>query len=192
MCLVRLTYMMLIKTAATIFHSYIVNWLICVFIWLEYFDEGDAEFACMHCGAMFWYGERIKKDKKKRTNLSFSMCCQHGKVVLPLMHDPPPFLERMFFDKKAKASQNFIDNIRQYNNMFAFTSMGGKVVNVNSRGGAPYSFVLSGMNHHNIGCLLPPVGTQPVFSQLYIYDTENEVSNRITAVRYLNAILCCN
>ena len=68
--------------------------------------------------------------------------------------------------------------------MFAFTSMGGKIVDVNSRGGGPYSYVLSGMNHHNIGSLLPPNGAAPVFSQLYIYDTENEVANRISAVRY--------
>ncbi|KAI9106718.1 hypothetical protein K1719_022246 [Acacia pycnantha] len=37
-------------------------------------------------------------------------------------------------------------------------------------------------NHHLIGSLLPHEGNPPVYSQLYIYDTDNEVSNRISAV----------
>lgn len=39
------------------------------------------------------------------------------------------------------------------------------------------------MNYHNIGSLLPVEGSHPVYSQLYIFDTENEVENRIKAVR---------
>ncbi|KAI9074208.1 hypothetical protein K1719_043832 [Acacia pycnantha] len=38
-------------------------------------------------------------------------------------------------------------------------------------------------NHHFIGSLLPPEGNPPVYAQLYIYDTDNEVSNRISTVR---------
>ena len=99
------------------------------------------------------------------------------------MKAPPEPLWQLILDKSSTKSRKFLEEIRQYNNMFAFTSMGGKVHDVNSRGGGPYSYVLSGMNYHNIGCLLPPEGRKPVFSQLYIYDTENEVSNRISAVR---------
>ncbi|KAI9080993.1 hypothetical protein K1719_036973 [Acacia pycnantha] len=37
--------------------------------------------------------------------------------------------------------------------------MGGRIDHsINSRGGGPYSFVLSGQNHHFIGSLLPPRG----------------------------------
>ncbi|KAI9123500.1 hypothetical protein K1719_004800 [Acacia pycnantha] len=60
--------------------------------------------------------------------------------------------------------------------------MGGKIDHSKNNGGGPYSFVMSGMNYHNIGSLLPPEGSRPVYSQLYILDTENEVSNRISAV----------
>ncbi|KAI9094507.1 hypothetical protein K1719_026732 [Acacia pycnantha] len=43
-----------------------------------------------------------------------------------------------------------------------------------------------GQNHHFIGSLLPPQGNPPVYAQLYIYDTENEISNRMsTASRYV-------
>lgn len=61
--------------------------------------------------------------------------------------------------------------------------MGGKIDHGKNKGKAPYSFVLSGVNHHRIGSLVPPSGQRPVYSQLYIYDTENEISNRISAVR---------
>lgn len=136
-----------------------------------YSDEGEPTFPCTHCGALFWYGERVKKDKKKRKTLVFSMCCQHGQVV------------KLFFDKSSSTSRNFIDNVRQYNNMFAFTSMGGHIEDINKRGSGPYSYVMSGMNYHSIGCLLPDIGSPPVFSQLYKHDTANEVANRISAVR---------
>lgn len=67
--------------------------------------------------------------------------------------------------------------------MFSFTSMGGKVDRsvTNSRG--PYSFRLHGENYLHMGSLLPVHGQPPKFAQLYIYDTENEVKNRITAIR---------
>ncbi|OIT26852.1 hypothetical protein A4A49_58757, partial [Nicotiana attenuata] len=61
--------------------------------------------------------------------------------------------------------------------------MGGKVdASVNQTKG-PRTFKLSGQNYHQIGSLLPPEGSTPKFAQLYIYDTENEVQNRIHAPR---------
>nr|KYP72056.1 hypothetical protein KK1_011343 [Cajanus cajan] len=42
---------------------------------------------------------------------------------------------------------------------------------------------MSGENYHRIGSLLPNPGEQPKFSQLYIYDTENEVTNKIFIAR---------
>ncbi|KAI9081228.1 hypothetical protein K1719_036800 [Acacia pycnantha] len=45
---------------------------------------------------------------------------------------------------------------------------------------------LKGQNHHFIGSLLPPQGNPPIYAQAYIYDTENEISNRMsTASRYV-------
>lgn len=55
----------------------------------------------------------------------FSMCCQHGKVVIPMMKKPPAPLYELFFDKESAMSRKFMDNVRSYNNMFSFTSMGG-------------------------------------------------------------------
>ncbi|KAI3812104.1 hypothetical protein L1987_16809 [Smallanthus sonchifolius] len=70
--------------------------------------------------------------------------------------------------------------------MFSFTSMGGKVDSSINRGKAPYVFRFGGENYHTIGSLLPNDGSKPKFSQLYIYDTENEVLNRQAALGQSN------
>ncbi|KAI9083958.1 hypothetical protein K1719_034216 [Acacia pycnantha] len=147
-----------------------------------YVDEGDPIYECSYCEALLWFNEQSIKDRKRSTARSHSLCCLKGKVVLPTMKRPPPLFESLFFDKESAHSRNFYENIRQYNNVFSFTSMGGKIDHSKNTGGGPYSFVMSGMNYHNIGSLLPPEGSRPVYSQLYIFDTENEVSNRISAV----------
>ncbi|CAN1327045.1 ATP-dependent DNA helicase pif1 [Linum perenne] len=60
--------------------------------------------------------------------------------------------------------------------------MGGKVNHFLSQGRGPYVFCISGQIYHSIGSLLPSEGAKPKFGELYIYDTENEVKNRIEAV----------
>ncbi|PHU22432.1 hypothetical protein BC332_07539 [Capsicum chinense] len=66
--------------------------------------------------------------------------------------------------------------------MFSFTSMGGKVDSSVNQIWGPRTFRLSGQNYHRIGSLLPLEGSIPKFAQLYIYDMDNEVQNRIHAV----------
>ncbi|KAM3356739.1 hypothetical protein P3S68_023453 [Capsicum galapagoense] len=60
--------------------------------------------------------------------------------------------------------------------------MGEKVDDcINQKSGLK-TFKLSGQNYHQIGSLFPPQGSTPKFAELYIYDTENEVQNRIQAL----------
>ena len=42
-----------------------------------------------------------------------------------------------------------------------------------------------------IDSLLPNTGSTPKFAQLYIYDTDNKVSNKISAIRYLYSKYNC-
>ncbi|KAK3003566.1 hypothetical protein RJ639_018901 [Escallonia herrerae] len=65
--------------------------------------------------------------------------------------------------------------------MFAFTSIAGKIDSFIDDGKGPYVFRLSEQNHHIIGSLLPPEGKSPRFAQLYMYDSENVVANRMAA-----------
>jgi len=64
--------------------------------------------------------------------------------------------------------------------MFSFTSIGGKIHSSINDGSGPPQFILNGQNYHRIGSLLPESGNTPKFAQLYIYDTENEVKNRVS------------
>ena len=66
--------------------------------------------------------------------------------------------------------------------MFSFTSMGGKIDHKINSGRVPYVYRMCGQNYHLQGSLLPQEGDQPKFSQLYIYDTENEENNIVKEV----------
>ncbi|KAL4294259.1 hypothetical protein AHAS_Ahas18G0210200 [Arachis hypogaea] len=48
---------------------------------------------------------------------------------------------------------------------------------------APTVYKISGENVYYIGSLMPMPGEKPKFAQLYIYDTKNEVNNRIAPFR---------
>jgi len=151
---------------------------------LDYHDIGDPIYICQSCGAKLWEEERIKK-LTNSSSPKFNLCCGNGKVALPPTKEPPAYLKDLIFNATTPSRKHFLDNIRAYNTMFSFTSMGGKVDHTvtNSRG--PYSFRLYGENYHRLGSLLPVQGQPPRFAQLYIYDTQNEIDNRLSAVRYV-------
>lgn len=149
---------------------------------LAYWDIGDPIWECEHCGAMMWFEERTNK-RGKTNKPKFSLCCMQGKVQLPLLRRPPQLLINLLEGNHPR-SKHFIENIRPYNMMHSFTSMGGKIQAPPEQGRGPYNFKIGGQNHHLIGSLLPTQGGRSKFSQLYIYDTEHEIDNRKTAVRY--------
>ncbi|KAL7132310.1 hypothetical protein ABFS83_12G064800 [Erythranthe nasuta] len=118
---------------------------------------------------MMWYGERI--DKHRQTSRpKFGLCYA------------PPTLNNLVFGTDRR-SKHFQENVRSYNMMFSFTLLGGKVQTSINNGSGPYTFLLHGHNYHLLGSLLPEEGTRPKFAQLYIFDTENEIQNRIDALR---------
>ena len=138
-------------------------------------------YMCGKCGAKVWFEERAEKSPN-RNKLEFSICCMKGKVLLPHIRKPPALLWNLIHGVHDK-SDHFLGNIRLYNNMFSFTSLGGVVNTSSNDGGGPPQFCLSGQNYHRIGTLLPVDGSMPQFAQLYIYDTKNEVSNRMKHFR---------
>lgn len=89
------------------------------------------------------------------------------------------------YNDPVKAN-HFKKNIRLYNTMFAFTSMGVKVDHSINNGRSPYIYRLNEQNHHVFGSLIPNNGGDPKFCQLYIYDTEHEVENRMRWVNMDN------
>lgn len=123
-----------------------------------------------------WKEERVNKNNKRGTPV-FSICCRKGQVKLPKAPPTPSYLWQLYND--AKKGSEFRKCSRIYNSMFSFTSTGGTVDNSINCGGGPYVYRLNGQNHHVFGSLIPNDGTDPKFCQLYIYDTENELSNRM-------------
>jgi hypothetical protein len=79
-------------------------------------------------------------------------------------------------------SKTFMQNIRQYNCSFAFTSMGAHIDRSLNDGRGPPVFKICGQIHHRIGSLLPMTDQPPKFLQLYVYDTSLEVNNRIRSL----------
>ncbi|KAF7810575.1 helicase-like protein [Senna tora] len=138
----------------------------------EYYDIGRPTYECEFCGALLWFDERVNRSRAPK-NLNFSMCCMQGKVKLPPVKRPPHVLDKLLTNKDSR-SAHFMKEIRNCNNMFAFTSMGGKTDHSVNKGKGPYVFRIQGQNMHMLGSLIPRDGESPKFAQLYIYDTENE------------------
>lgn len=126
-----------------------------------------------------WYSERVQKNWKSQTS-RFSLCCMQGKIKLPLLLPPPQPLKDLFH-KRDHRSKYLLEKIWSFN-MFSFTSMGGRIDGSVNHGSAPPMFIMNGENYHRIGSLLPLPGNKPKFVQLYIYDTKNEISNRMSVV----------
>ncbi|GKD22206.1 hypothetical protein Tco_1223909, partial [Tanacetum coccineum] len=137
-----------------------------------YIDIGDCEYSCQHCGAKFWYGERLQRSSTYQLP-NYHKCCLGGKVRLGTEPHPPDYIRLLFKNRR------FMENIRAYNQMFSMTSFGESVEDSINNGRAPYVFKISGEVYHWIGSLCPNEGDPPRFLQLYIYDTHNEVANRM-------------
>ncbi|XP_074300352.1 uncharacterized protein LOC141631602 [Silene latifolia] len=93
--------------------------------WEGYWDCGDAEYECEKCHALMWFEER--KDKRRGTRRpKFSLYCSDGKVELAFLQQPPELIKSLCTGQH-RFSNHYRENIRAYNSMFSFTSMGGKI-----------------------------------------------------------------
>ena len=156
---------------------------------VEIHDLGRMTEVCQHCDALHWNAERLSMSTK--TNVLFGTCCNSGRIQLPPL-DPPPDAIQSLFTNQDPVSKEFRSNIRQYNNAFAFTSLGvpkRRIVTHNHRGGSgPYSFRIQGELCHWSGSLAPNEGEDPVFAQLYIYDPATALEARRRRNSELNPI----
>jgi hypothetical protein len=57
--------------------------------------------------------------------------------------------------------------------------MGGNIDKNINKGQGPYVFRINGQIHHQIGSLVPRSSDIPKCAELYIFDTKNEIQNRI-------------
>jgi hypothetical protein len=122
-----------------------------------------------------WIKERSAKSRNN--NPQFYLCCENGKVLLPNLPVTPQELE-VFLTSKESSVVKFQDQIRMYNSVLAFISLGAKVDELVTGGPEPYSFRIQGEFYHKIGSLCPAERQRPQFAQLYIHDTKHECQNR--------------
>ena len=137
-------------------------------------DIGKMDNICHHCSAFMWKHE-VHVGSLNHT-AKFSTCCCQGKITIPPLQQPPELLKKLFTDNTVQ-SKYFRQNIRALNSSLAFSSLGVNEDILKSRG--PYTFRISGSVYHRIGNLFPENGKAPKFAQIYIYDTDNELENRI-------------
>nr|GEY96932.1 hypothetical protein [Tanacetum cinerariifolium] len=125
----------------------------------QYANSRDATYTCAHCQAKYW----------------------------KLLFHPPPLLTQLMDYNGGERSKLFRKNLKLLNSMFSFTSTGGNISRETNDGCGPYAFQINGHNHHRIGTLLPThTNGRPRFAQLYIYDTEHEVDNRLYALNIMS------
>lgn len=94
---------------------------------------GGPIYVCSFCNAQMWFEERLKKPMRDGVP-RFVLCCIEGKVQLPALKKTSTFFDRLMDYKGGRPSKSFRDNIRIYNSMFQFTSIGGKVdMDINKR-----------------------------------------------------------
>ncbi|XP_039846437.1 uncharacterized protein LOC120705942 [Panicum virgatum] len=145
-------------------------------------NYGAPDYECSFCHAIFWYRERSTYSSRGQNNIDYHLCCKQGKIQIPPYKNRLEPLSSLATFNGGTTSKKFLKNIWQYNCLFAFTSMGANIDRSVNDGRGPPVFKISGQVHHRIGSLLPPEGSPPKFLQLYIYDTANEVSNRLKAL----------
>ncbi|KAI5419750.1 hypothetical protein KIW84_043783 [Lathyrus oleraceus] len=89
-------------------------------------------------------------------------------------------VERYHSHELMAEGKHFRQHIRSYNHVLSFTSIGVHVdENILAFGRGIYTFRAQGAFYHNIGGFYPNEGVRPRFLQLYIYDTDNELHNRM-------------
>jgi len=144
-------------------------------------NAGLPEETCKKCGATNYACFSYQKDPNR------FWCCNGGSTVLPVLEDYPDLLKALLTEtvptntgqlKRSARSAAFHSMIRQYNNAFAFTSLG---VNLDEKmiraTEGVYTFRIHGALYHRMGPLDTAPNEQPGWAQLYLYDSRDERLN---------------
>ncbi|XP_056695709.1 uncharacterized protein [Spinacia oleracea] len=115
-----------------------------------------------------------KCNAKKFAYESLHFCCGNGEVEVA-SNAYPPELVRLFTSRDEDA-QHFRKYARLYNNLFAFSSLGGAIDAQTQKG--IYVFKLHGQIYHHVPDLLPG-NDNPKYLQLYFYDAQHVAENRL-------------
>lgn len=144
-------------------------------------DIGEMNHVCSSCGSFMWIAERVSTSSMRHAK--YQICCANGKVFVKPLSPIPDVIAELLRNNNSE-SKEFKKNIRSYNSALSFTSMNADLDQnyTNSRGGA-YAFRIHGSVHHLMSSNLVPENDNmqrtPKFAQIYIFDSENELRNRM-------------
>ena len=122
-------------------------------------NVGSMTVQCEFCKALKWPGE------------TEGLCCEKGKVKIPLLPKPPEPLASLLLGQH-QGSAHFLGNIRSYNSAFQMTSMGCKQVSFLGQWNP--CFRIQGQVYHLIGSLEPSQDGQNKFAQIYFVDDPSD------------------
>ena len=115
-------------------------------------DIGAMSEVCHKCRAKKW---------KEETD---GLCCSNGKVLVPLLNEPPQPLGTLLLGANPE-SKHFLKGIRAYNSSFQMASFGANIV---TEGSFMPTFKVQGQVYHRIGPLQPQPNEEPQFLQIYV------------------------
>ncbi|KAK8815307.1 hypothetical protein WA158_003519 [Blastocystis sp. Blastoise] len=172
----------------------------------EYYNIGKMNHVCIHCEALHFEAEKTNykitkySTYKKYINLinnsridfeyyegdhdyiitrnsNYTMCCNNGKVKV---ESPINLPNELLNQLKSQTPNNklFRNEIRRYNNAFAFASMSCSNVVTGMNGPGPYFYRVHGNVYHSMSDLYPSDNSPPSFNQIYIYDEEEALHIR--------------
>lgn len=130
---------------------------------------GEMTLPCQKCGALHFQGE------KRGRGEGFSSCCHKGKVNLPAYRQSN-YIQSLLTGTD-RLSRNYKENIRSYNSALAMVSTRAKIEENN--GGGPFMYKVHDTIYHSISTLQPSEGEHPTYAQIYIYDVETGVQERM-------------
>ncbi|RWS27879.1 uncharacterized protein B4U80_03589 [Leptotrombidium deliense] len=126
---------------------------------IDTLDIGDLVEICFHCNGLTF---------KNETGRSKNSCCHGGKIKANILNEYPTELRQMIFGVNEE-SRHFRDNIRRYNNAFAFASFNCTNVDIQQKG--PYCMRIKGEANMQVTTSLLGKGI-PRYAQIYIYDDD--------------------
>ena len=127
-----------------------------------YLDIGDCIYTCQYCDAFFWFNEISNETNIEMPFLLDNLLNYHG----------------------GSESTYYRTNIRTFNSMLAFTLFRANIDTSARDSHDPHIFKINGQVHYLLGSLLPVDNNYPRFAQLYLYDTENKIQNRMSTVSF--------
>jgi len=153
-------------------------------------DLGRQEIECAACHALHWREELPKQKRRNPGEATFESCCKHGRVVIERRCPLPEPLNALMSGLDPEG-RSFREHFRQWNSLFAFSSM---LYHMDNRtceiGGTFQLFQIHGALYDSQGPLRPAGGLGDVwYSQVYLYDPADAARKRSRRALNLDANL---